>query len=174
MRALLLLTSLLAAGCLKQPDIFAPPEQRRPLVINGKAGLSHFIHMNAPEAPDHFVADIVPQLHDNHFRWTLQKPALQFRLPLTRGMKFRAALYVPEVTFEQTGPVTIQIFIGAQLLETLRVDKPGERIVEKDVPEEWLTTERPVTVRFEIDKLWVSPADGTRRGFLLISVGFVQ
>jgi len=52
--------------------------------------------------------------------------------------------------------------------------KPGQRTWEQPVPAEWLTTDSPVLVRMEIDKLWTSPSDGALRGFILTRIGFVQ
>lgn len=174
MRKFCAISVLLLTGCVKQPDIFAPPEQRRPLIIDEDTKLSNYVAMNASNASDHFVQDILPELNDGKWRWTLKRPALQFKVPTTKGLRFRATLSVPEITFQQTGPVEIAIYIGPHQLDTLKVAKTGEIEFEKDVPEEWLATEAPVIARFEIDKLWVSPTDGVQRGFILLGAGFVQ
>lgn len=174
MRKLLVIAALLPAGCVKQPDIYAPPEQRRPLVIDENVKLSNYVAMNASNAPDYFVQDVLPELHDGLWRWTLKRPTLQFRLPTKMGLRFHATLSVPQVTFEQTGPVEIAIYIGQHHLDTLKIGNAGETEFEKDVPEEWLATDVPVIVRFEIDKTWLTPGDGIERGFILRGAGFVQ
>lgn len=166
--------ALALGGCLKQPDKFAPPEQRDPQVLDEDRARLHYVPMGAEEAPAHLLTDIVPDLHDGQWRWTLQRPALEVRVPKTRGMKFRAQLTVPEITFEQTGPVTIEVFIDNRRLLERKVDKPGEVVIEQAVAEDWLTTKRPVVIRFVIDKMWTSPVDGVQRGFILTGAGFVQ
>jgi hypothetical protein len=173
-RALLLLPAAAAAGCLKQPDNFSPPEPRNPLVLEENRPLLHYVPMGAEEAPAHFLDDILPELHDGQWRWTLQRPTLEVRVPTTRGLRFRAQLTVPEITFEQTGPVTIQVFIDNRRLTEQRIDAPGETVIEQPVAPDWLTTGRPIVIRFVIDKLWESPVDGIKRGFILTGAGFVQ
>jgi len=167
----LLVTS---AGCLKQPDVFAPPEQRNPTVLDENRKRLHFVPMSAEEAPEHFLNDILPDLHDGLWRWTLQRPTLEVRVPKRNGLKFRAQLTVPEITMEQTGPVTIGVYIDNRMLTERRVEKPGEVVIEQPVGPEWLTTARPVVIRMVIDKIWTSPLDGAQRGFILTGVGFVE
>lgn len=173
-RLFLLAPAFTAAGCLKQPDAFAPPEQRNPALIDENRPRLHYVPMSAEEAPDHFLADILPELHDGLWRWTLQRPALEVRVPTTRGLKFRAQLTAPEITMQQTGPVTIAVFIDDRKFTERRVERPGEVIIEQPVDPGWLTTARPIVIRFVIDKLWVSPLDGAKRGFILTGAGFVQ
>lgn len=173
-RRLFPLAAALAAGCLKQPDKFSPPEQRNPQVLDENRPLLHYVPMSAEEAPGHILDDILPELHDGLWRWTLQRPTLEVRVPTTRGLKFRAQLTVPEITMEQTGPVTIQVFIDNRRLLERAIAQPGETVIEQPVPPDWLTTSRPIVIRFVIDKLWVSPVDGAKRGFILTGAGFVQ
>ncbi len=144
------------------------------MLIDENMPLRHYVQMSQRDALDHCTGDVISDLHDGTWRWTLQRPSLRFRLPKTQDLKFRVQLTVPEVTFEQTGPVKISIAIEDHPLETLSIEKPGETIFEKPVPPEWLTTKRPVQVQFEIDKLWVSPGDGVKRGFILTGAGFVE
>ncbi|MBN9661231.1 MAG: hypothetical protein J0H49_23765 [Acidobacteria bacterium] len=173
-RTLILLLPLLFAGCVKYPEPYRPPVQRKPVEMGGDAKLSHFIGMSMPSAADHFISGVVPDLHDGSWRWVTKSPTFQFQVPTTKSLRLKADLTVPDVTFEQTGPVKITIAINSRLLDTLEFPKPGQRIFEKPVPAEWLTTERPNLVRLEIDKLWTSPADGVQRGFIITSIGFVQ
>lgn len=144
------------------------------MLVDENQPLKHYVQMSQRDALEYVVQDVQPALHDGAWRWTLQRPALRLRLPKTRGLKFRAQLTVPEITFAQTGPVKITIAVQGFPLDTLSIGKPGETIFEKDVPADWLTTTRPVTVQFEIDKLWVSPADGVKHGFILTGAGFVE
>lgn len=136
--------------------------------------LTHFIALNAPEAPEHFVSGIRPELNDGSWRWALKSATLQFQLPDTRGVKLRIDLTVPEVTFQQTGPVKIAVFVDGHELDTIDFPQPGPKLWEKPVPKEWLSTTHPVLVRLEIDKIYKSPTDGAERGYILSKIGFVQ
>jgi hypothetical protein len=103
-----------------------------------------------------------------------KRPAFHFMLPTTQGLKLRIDHSVADITFQQTGPVKIAVYVEGKLLETEGFDQPGEKRLEKAVPAEWLTTEHPVMVRMEIDKMWTSPTDGVQRGFIVTRLGFVQ
>lgn len=171
--AVLSLSALLLTACAKIPDSYAPPEQRKPFgVTSGR--LKHYITMNMPEASYHLAEGWVPPLEQSSWRWTLQKPAVRFELPEKRGMKLFVEITLPELTFQQTGPVTISYFVGDHLLEKVKYDKPGQSELLKPVPEEWLSTVNPVIVRMEIDKMWKSPTDGVERGFIVSRIGFQQ
>lgn len=165
--------ALLLAGCVKIPDSYAPPIQRRtPEEIT--QSLTRHIHMNAPNAMDHIVGGVVPELQSNLFRWALQRPVFRFRVPRTDNLKLQVDLAINEHTFKDTGPVTIRFFVEDHLLAERKYDKPVGDVFEQPVPPAWLTTDRPVVVRLEIDKLWKSPADGAERGFILTKIGFVD
>ena len=164
---------LALAGCARIPDSYAPPIQRQSPedVANG---LSYYIQMDMPEAPAHLVSDVLPALEGGHWRWAMQHPVLRFRIPRTNGLKLRVDWTESEDTFKGTGPVTVKFFVEDHLLGEQRADKPENYVFEKPVPEAWLTTDRPVLVRMELDKLWTSPADGAKRGFILSKLGFVE
>jgi len=172
--AFLLLAALALAGCVKYPEPYRPPIQRRPMEITDTNRLKHFTYMNAPDAMHHVVTDIMPEINDGTWRWTLKSPTLQFQLPSTQSMRLRVDFSIPEITFSQTGPVKITVHVGGRLLDTIECPKSGQRTWEKAVPSDWLATDTPVLVRLEIDKIWTSPSDGAKRGFILTSIGFVQ
>ena len=174
MRPALLLFAVALAGCVKYPQPYRPPIQRRPMEVTDTNHLKHFVHMNAPDAMHYVVADVLPEVNDANWRWTLKSPTLQFELPSTKSMSLRINLTIPDITFKQTGPIKITVHVGGHLLDTIDCPKPGERNFEKAVPAEWLTTDAPVLVRMEIDKIWTSPSDGAKRGFILTRIGFVQ
>ncbi|MBI5085862.1 MAG: hypothetical protein HZB13_14840 [Acidobacteria bacterium] len=168
------LCCMLLGGCVKYPEPYRPPERRQPLELREPVRLGHFTAMNSPHAPDHLVSDVLPELHDGAWRWTMQCPTFQFQLPVTRAMRLLADITVPDITFNQTGPVKITVHVSGHPLGTIEVLKPGQLQWEKDVPADWLITARPVLVRLAIDKMWTSPDDGTRRGFIITRLGFVQ
>lgn len=165
--------ALALSSCARIPDSYAPPIQRK-TPEEAAAGLKYYIHMNMPDAPDHFIEDVLPTVEAGGWRWTYQHPTLRFRVPAAKGLKLQVHLTVAEITFQQTGPVTISFFVNGHLLGTERYGSHGEQLFEKPVPPDWLTPDSPVTVRMDIDKMWVSPNDGARRGFILTRLGFVQ
>jgi len=163
-----LILCLLLAGCTKIPDSYAPPVQRQ-TPDEFANGLTYYIHMNMPEAPNHIVSGVVPELEGNAIRWTLEKPTFRFRLPRTTGLKLQVDLTVPEELLRDKGSVVrIKFLVEDHLLDEQKYDKPGPALFEKPVPADWLTTDRPVVVRMEIDKLW------KERGFILTKLGFVE
>lgn len=161
-------------GCGRPAEYYVPPEQRNPYELSRRTQLSHFIAMNAPDAPEHFVTDVLPELNDGTWRWVLKKPTFQLRPPANQGLKLRVDLTVPDITFAQTGPVRITVTLGSHLLDTIVFDKSEQRIWEKAVPSEWLRPGEPVLVALEIDKMWKAEADGVERGFIITKIGFVQ
>lgn len=162
------------AGCVKYPEPYRPPVQRQSEAIAPEKGLKHYVTMSMPEAPDYLVSDVLPQLMDGTWRWSLKKPTFRFQLPMTKALRLRADIATAGITMQQTGPVKIQVFVEDHLLDTLEFEKADSRTYEKEVPAEWLTTDRPVYVRLEIDKLWKAEGDGAVRGFIINGIGFVQ
>jgi len=163
---------LCLAGCANIPDTYAPPVQRQPLTAPEPSPIGAFVKMSDANAEAHFVRDISRSLEGETWRWTGQRPELMFRLPSTGHLLFTADFSVPEVTFRQRGPVTISIYINNHLLDRSRYEKGGAFHLEKLVPSGWLRTDMNNFVRMEIDRLWVSPDDGARLGFILTSAGF--
>jgi hypothetical protein len=168
-----LLLVLGLAGCTRIPDSYAPPIQRRtPEEIS--TSLTRFVAMNAPNAADHIVSGVVPELLGNAYRWTLQRPVFRFRVPRTQGMKLQVDLTISDDTFRDTGPVTIRFYVDDHLLGEEKYEKSGGYVYQQPVAQEWLTTERPVVVRMEVDKLGKSPAGVVERGFILSRLGFID
>jgi hypothetical protein len=131
--------------------------------------------MNGRDAPAHIVSGVVPDPDQNNpWRWCLERAEFRFGLRTTRGLRLRAEVGTPDITMKDTGPLTIRTWVENHLLLEHKFDQPGNATLQQEVPEEWLTTAVPVRVRLEVDKVWVSPQDGARRGFLLSKVGFVQ
>lgn len=170
-RLLLPVLLLLATGCSKAADIYAPPIERRP--IEGAApDLEEFIEMRAPHAGHYLVRDVLNAPAGQVYRWTNQQPALRFHLRRSTGRRLRLDFVIAGVTFKETGPVTIAFQVNGRLLDTVRYDAPGEKRFEKAVPADWLGAD-PAIVSAEIDKVWVSKTDGARLGVMLLGAGFV-
>jgi hypothetical protein len=170
-----LLAALPFASCVRQPEYFAPPQQRQPFEVDPQPKLRHFLAMSMPEADLYFVSGILPTLEGGMWRWTEPACALRFQLPTTEGLKLFLDLTVPQETLSQAGgPARVKVWVQDRLLDTIEFAKADTRQWEKPVPAEWLGTSAPVIVRFEIDKAWTNPQDGSKRGFILSKAGFVQ
>lgn len=172
-RALLILACVLA-GCERRAEIYRPPIQRSPYEVTESKTIGHYVTMSADNALDYIVSGVLPELHGNQWRWTLQEPVLRFQVPRTNGLKFHMDYTVPELTFRETGPVKIEIFIGACLLDTISLQKDAVTSYEKEVPPECLNVTRPVVVRMRVDKTWQGAGDRQPRGFILTGAGFVE
>ena len=99
------LSILLWAGCASLPVSFPPPAQRPSL------SSSHFVMMGDPGA-DSFIVQGFRAKSETSWRWTHDHPVLRFTLPDTGPLKFTMDFALPEVTFRETGPVTLAIAIN--------------------------------------------------------------
>ena len=162
----------LLAGCVEQPQTYAPKQPRRPLSIEEPSVLKPAVRMNEPGAELHFIRDIKAYVEGGIWRWTGKRPTLMFRTAKDRGLKFFADVVVPQITFKDTGPQTISITINGKPFDEVRVETAGDRHIEKAVPDGVLRTEAENVVTMEIDKVWIAPADGVHLGFVLIAAGF--
>ena len=129
--------------------------------------------MNHPYATLYFVKDISASLSAGVWRWTGKRPTLRFRVPVRERLSFAADLSVPELTMQQTGPVTIKFAVNDIPLRTVRYDTPGAQHFQNPVPAAWLKLDGENIVSAEIDKLYRA-ADHTDLGFILVRAGFVE
>lgn len=173
MRFAVLAAALLFTSCSRLPDHYSPAAARTAAQVLAPGELRHFTAMDAPGAENHVVSGVLDG-GDAPWRWCEKQAVLRFKLPETRGLRFRADIAISEMTFAQTGPVRIEVAIDGKRLDTIVYDKPESRTSEFDVPAEMVTTGRPVNVTLTADKEWVEPGTGVRRGFILTSAGFVQ
>ena len=130
-----------------------------------------YIEMDDPRAADCIVRDISPQAEGKGWRWTYVEPTLQFHLPAPVNQRFSMDFSIVDTTFRDTGPVRMSCYINGRLLTKLRCPKPGDYRIDVSVPPEWIVGERAI-VKAELDRLWTSPADGARLGYILYRAGF--
>jgi len=163
---------LLAAACGCQPGSFAPPPQRSSAAGWEPGNFASFVAMDDALADDYIVRDIAAER--GVFRWAFLHPELRFRVSDSRKLKFAAEVAIPEVTFKDTGPVTITILIEGKPLATLRCPRAEKYQIEKPVPPDWVQAGKVVHVTFETEPRWISPLDGAQLSFLLYSAGFIS
>jgi hypothetical protein len=161
------------AGCVNIPDTYAPPMQRRPLAGPDTSRLKHFIAMNDPAAPDHFLRDI-RALESESWRWTGRNPTLRFVLPSVEALKFKADFSISGETFQSTGPFHITYWVNGKQLDKVRYTAPGPQSFEKPVDAAWLVKDGDNVVKMEIEKAYVAERDQVVLGVTLVRAGFIE
>jgi len=167
----LAISLLLLTGCVKQDETYAPPYQRRPLAGPDTSRLKHFIAMNDPDAPAHFLRDVNDRLESGFWRWTGQRPLIDFALPRHTGkLKLVMDFTIPDPVINQTGPITVTYYINTHRIDQVTYSKAGEQHYEKAVDPQWLADVDNV-VSADLSKVFVGD-DGAKLGLALIRVGF--
>ncbi|MEZ5402382.1 MAG: hypothetical protein R2729_22095 [Bryobacteraceae bacterium] len=166
--------ALALAGCVSQPDYYAPPEQRKAIAGPDTSRLKYFIRFNDPAAEDHILRDVGERIDDESWRWTGQRPLLRFVVPKIDGLRFVMDFAFNSETMSVTGPVTVRFAVNGHLLGTETYSKDGGYRFEKPVPPDWLKDGEDVVAGADLDKVWVSPADGARLGMILNGAGFLD
>ncbi len=128
--------------------------------------------MNEPGAEAHLLNDI-RGLEAGSFRWTRQQPTLQFQVTSTRNQRLKFDFALNSNVLAKTGPITVSYFVNGNLLERVTYTKDGEQHYEKRVPARFLSTDSPVIVSAELDKVMETP-DGGKLGLVLTGAGFVE
>jgi hypothetical protein len=162
-----LLLSLCA--CQNMPEPYAPPVQRQPIEDYRRRFVS-VVNMADYFAPKHFVQDISEKLEAN-WRWCQQRPTVKILPYSNEDLKFTIDFTLPEVTFKDTGPITMSFYVDNHLVDRVRYDQFGGKHFEKPIPANWVTPEQETILAAEIDKMWVSKEDGKRFGFILTRIG---
>lgn len=130
------------------------------------------VEMSDPDAPAHFVRDIVPTAEKVQWYWTGQRPTLRILAVQTEGLKLAVDFSIWDVGFRQTGALELSFFVNDQLLDRVRYDSPGSKHFEKPIPPDWLKTGMESTVAISVDKLYRAPEDGAKFGIILSRAGF--
>jgi hypothetical protein len=130
--------------------------------------------MSDPAASAYIVKDVSDSSEGLGWRWTHRRPELRFFLPTAEHLDFLMDFSLPEVTFRETGPVTLSFFINGKLFDRVLYEKAGEQHYRKPVPASFLNSGTVNVVAIEPDKVWVSKADGAQLGFVLVRAGFSE
>jgi hypothetical protein len=155
------------------PEPYAPPVQRQPFEDARPHRMSRIVNMADSDAPPHFVQDIAPG-DPAPWKWTNQKPIVKVVPRTNLHLHYTIDFSLPEVTFKVTGPVTMTFLVNEHVLEAVRYTASGEYHYEKDIPPEWVEPLKDTFLAASIDKVWVSPTDGARLGFILTRIGLTQ
>jgi hypothetical protein len=170
---LLLLTSVLVLGaCQNMPEPYAPPEQRQPIEVVHPYRISRVVNMDDGDAAAYFIRDI-RELNGN-WRWTGRRPELRIAVKANEKLHYTIDFTLPEVTFKVTGPVTVTFSVNDHLVGSQRYTAFGEQHFDAAIPDGVVAANSDATVGAEVDKPWVSPADGVELGFILRRIGLKQ
>jgi hypothetical protein len=163
--------AFLLVGCISQPQTYAPPIQREPM-LDGQAPKppKHILLMSDRETDAYIIQDI-PRGVADAWRWTGKRPTVRMFVGDPSGRKLVVDYSIAEATLKDTGPVNLTIFVNDQLLASVAETKHGVKHFEKPVPPEMLKASADNTFAIEIDKVWVAKDDGAQLGFILASVG---
>ena len=163
----------LLCGCSNLPDPYPPPPQRP--FFEAPPEAARILNMADADAESHFVRDISPELQGNTWRWTGKRPTIRLHLRSNQKLMYSMHFVIADSTFQQTGPVTVSLFVNDHLLDRVRYASPGRQHIEKPVPAQWLSTDEYATVAAEVDKLWSPSQAGSQPlGFILVSLGLQQ
>jgi len=154
------------------PEVSPPPPQRKTLERVVLAQRAPVVEMSESTADLHIVQGISTG-PSTSWRWTGKRPTVKLNVFRTRAARFRIDFAIPDVTFKDTGPVTIRYFVNDREIGRERYDTPGERHWEAPVPADWLREGASNTFAAEIDKVWIAKGDGATLGFILSRIGLV-
>jgi hypothetical protein len=166
--------SLLSIACVTQPEIYAPPAQRRPLDQEILVRTAPVLDMGDPNSERYFVSDIARGAQQASWRWTGPRPTVKLALRSVSNLRYFMEFTIPDVTFKDTGPVTITYYVNDHELDKGRYDSPGAKVFDKPIPPGFLKPMDVNTIAAEVDKPWLSKNDGQKLGFILSRIGLQQ
>ncbi|MBX9602002.1 MAG: hypothetical protein K2X35_13390 [Bryobacteraceae bacterium] len=167
----LLPTLILAAiaGCQRMPEPYAPPAQRQPVEQPRPPRAARVLSMSEAGVEASFVSGIGAL--EGSWRWTGRTPGVRVYVSKPENLRFVAEFALSEVTFRDTGPVTITFLVNGKAVDRVRYEKPGQQVFEKPVPAGWMPPGEESVVSLELDKAWVSKKDGAELGVILSRLG---
>lgn len=120
----------------------------------------------------HVVSDVLGPV--DGWSWTGKHPVVKVVPRVNRNIQLVVDLAVADATFKATGPVNITFEVNGHKLETVHYEQPGKFQYAKDVPIEWIDPGKDTLLGAEIDKVWTSPGDGAKLGFILTKIGLTE
>jgi len=131
------------------------------------------VDMSDPDSSQHVVKDIY-DAPNSPWRWTAKQPTVKVLVYATDNLKLSADFAIWDEGFKQTGPLALSFLVNGRLLDKVRYASPGYKHFEIAVPADWLSPDTESTVAVDVDKLYVSPMDGAKFGFILTRIGFLR
>lgn len=172
-RAAGIVWAALALSSCREPALEYPPPEQRPALEDYKAPAARVVNMDDGDVMQRAVRDLSAVAAAN-WRWTGERPAVRVRVRSNENLKYVIDFTLPELTFKDTGPVTVTFTVNDHVLGRARYTSSGTRHFEKTVPPDWVEVGKDATVGAEVDKVWVSKDDGARFGMILTRIGLTQ
>jgi hypothetical protein len=154
--------------------VYAPPAQRKPLDRDLLLRADPLLELGNNDSEKFFVADIIMGPTMAGWRWARKRPTIRLPLKSVSNLKYHIDFSLPDVTFKETGPVTITFFVNNQKLDEVRYPDPGQKTFEKPVPPPMLKEMSDNELAAEIDKTYMPKDDNKPLGFIITRFGFVQ
>lgn len=158
-------------SCAPVPDAYPVPPQHSLIAGVEQLAYAEYVRSTDPRADLHIVKDISDA--PGPFRWTGAAPELRLLVVQPHGRRFRAVFTIHDVTFRDTGPLTIAFRVNGHLLGEVTYDTLGDKRFEKPVPPQYLNPHQENRALLEIRNPWRAPADGALLGVLWREAGFV-
>lgn len=162
----------LLAACNREPAAVAPPPQREAKGTTQDSTLGPYASMSDLNAAAYIVGGISPATEAGSWRWAYKRPQLRFFLREVKNLTFSMDFAIADVTFKETGPVTVSVLVNDKPLGKKRYDRPGRYVLEIPAPQELLRVDALNTVTIEPDKVFTAKADGAQLGLILAGAGF--
>ena len=168
-----LAATIVLTGCVPGPDSYPiPPQQKPPGAGQEIHSFGDYVKSGQPDAESYFVRDIAG-VEAGAWRWTHAEPEFRFLVTDVANRRFKLEIGVNDVTFRDTGPLRLVIFINGKELDRVVYDSPGDKSYEKAVPPEMLrqTAENRVLIR--VLNPWDTTDPKIKLGFILHEAGFL-
>ncbi|HUQ91835.1 MAG TPA: hypothetical protein VM120_09145 [Bryobacteraceae bacterium] len=162
------------SACAPAGEWYAPPIQR---VFNPEAErrvVGTSISMQSPDVERYILKGLLPANKGDRWRWANQRAEIRLQPESTKNRKFFMEFVIADATFKETGPIRMSFFADGQPIGNVRYDQPGEKRFVTEVAEGLLKPYEPMVIAAEADKVFVSPQDGMKLGFLLVRAGFTE
>ena len=124
------------------------------------------------DARTYIVRDIWQSNEGNPWRWAEKRPAIRMHTDTNANLRYVIDFTLPNVTFHETGPVTLTFSVNGHELDRVRYTEDGSKHFEKAIPPEWIVADQWTEVAAEIDKVYVK--DGVTYGFILSTLGLAK
>jgi hypothetical protein len=122
----------------------------------------------------HFLTEVMERPDEDPQRWTFVRPAFVFDVANRVNLRFRVEFRLPAITFQQTGPIRMTVWINGRALGSRSYTSPEDNSFEQAVPPEWIRGDGLTLVETTLDKYYVSEQDHQRLGYLFLRGGFVN
>lgn len=169
--------AFLLTGCARAPESLAmPPQYAMPSgaepAVTSLPNARPMLSMSDADIDAHILRDVMPAASGEPARWTNAQPAFRIVLNEVDGLEFYIHFFLPEPTFQVTGPVRLAVTINGAAVATPEFRSEGDHEFQCAIPAGLLKSGRPATVSLEVRPPYRSPQDGSKLGILLFAIGF--